>query len=272
MFYKTPMFIYWIGTVLFFSSGYLSSQEKNPPKLGARDLFLAGQTEAAAAKTPAGQNISSPSDKVLKANHGPLGLRYSILKQGPNGQYAEADPDSVFHSGDRIRLTVEANSTGYLYIMQRGSSGRWTLLFPNKEILNGTNLIEKGNRYEIPFGSASFQFDSVPGTEKLFLTLSRQPEADMEKMKPPSRQDKAEPIAAKASPPPPASGGSVQVVASLDDVAVNKMRNRVAARDLVFEKVNEENIGAKSDKAIYVVNPVAGKEARVIVDINLVHR
>ncbi len=261
-----------LALLCLFSIG-LAAQENVPGKLRARDLFLAGKTEAAAPKAGGGgQNVSSVSNRILKGGTGPLGLRYSVLKLGAGGQYSETDPDTVFKSGDRIRLAVESNGTGYLYIMLRGSSGRWTLLFPNKDIMNGTNLIEKGNKYEIPFGTASFQFDNTPGTEKLFLTLSRQPEADMEKMKQTLRQDTAEPIAAKVSPSSPPSSGSVEVVSSLDDAEINKLRGRVASRDLIFEKVNEENIGAKSDKAIYVVNAVAGSDARIVVDLSLVHR
>jgi hypothetical protein len=161
---------------------------------------------------------------------------------------------------------VEANDNGYLYILSRGSSGRWTLLFPNKEIMGGKNVLEKGNRYEVPLGSTYFIFDETPGVEKLFLILSRQPEPDMEKLKQSLRQGSADIPAPQAAP----DGGGVQVVASLDDAAVNKKRS--ASRDLVFEKVNEENIGAKSEKAIYVVNPIAKTDARVVVDVSLNHR
>ena len=270
MFRKNPFLICWVGAILLGFTGSMLAQENKSPKPRARDLFLAGKAESTSSKpSTSGQTIGSITNKILKTNPVPLGLRYSVLKQFPNGQYLEVDPDTVFKSGDRIRLSVEANNSGYLYIILRGSSGRWTLLFPNKEILGGANMIEKGNRYEIPFGTASFQFDETPGTEKLFLTLSRQPEPDIEKMKQALRQDTAEPIAAKAAP---SSGGSVQVVSSLDDDTVSKLRSRVAARDLVFEKVNEENIGAKSDKAIYVVNSSTSGEAKVVIDLSLVHR
>jgi hypothetical protein len=246
----------------------------------ARDLFLAGKSEspttapAQSTSAPA-QNISSSSDKTIKA---PLGLRYSIMKRSPSGQYTEVDPDTTFHSGERIRLTVESNSTGYLYIVLRGSSGRWTLLFPNAEIMGGKNLVEGGNRYEIPLGTASFQFDETAGTEKLFLLLSRNPEPDFEKLVQ-SLKSPASSTAAASTPATPApaaassgGGGSVQVVSSLDDSTINKNRSRVATRDLVFEKVNEENIGAKSEKAIYVVNRSSSPEARVVVDVSLNHQ
>jgi hypothetical protein len=249
--------------------GVMGSTSPAQKQVRARDLFLAGKTETPA--TTPEQKVSAKSDKTIantKLASTPLGLRYSILKQAGPGQFLEVDPEANFKSGDKIRLTVEANDTGYLYIVLRGSSGQWSLLFPNKDILGGNNVVERGNRYEIPLGTASFVFDDTPGVEKLFFLLSRQPEPDFEKLVQSLKQGTAEAAPAPAS----SSGSSVQVVSSLDDATINKNRGKVASRDLVFEKVNEENIGAKPEKAIYVVNKSAAPDARVVVDISLNHR
>src|SRR5215472_6095447 len=73
----------------------------------------------------------------------PLALRYSILQKKGNS-FDEVDADSEFHSGDRVRVRVESNGTAYLYIVQLGSSGKWRVLFPSKEIDGGNNRIESG--------------------------------------------------------------------------------------------------------------------------------
>jgi hypothetical protein len=263
-----------ISLGMFFLSA-LMPQFLAQSKIRARDLFLAGKAEPAS--TSPAQTISAQSDKTIKGvktEASPLGLRYSIMKRLSTGQFSEVDPDTVFRSGDRIRLTVESNNSGYLYIVLRGSSGRWNLLFPNAEIMGGKNLVEGGNRYEIPLGTASFQFDETPGVEKLFLLLARNPEPDFEKLVQSLKEKTPEASATPSSPTASSSqgGGSVQVVSSLDDSAINKSRGRVATRDLVFEKVNEENIGAKSEKAIYVVNRSSSPEARVVVDVSLNHQ
>ncbi|HSW50116.1 MAG TPA: hypothetical protein VLH09_08075, partial [Bryobacteraceae bacterium] len=52
----------------------------------------------------------------------PLGVRYSILRR-EGSESIETGSDEVFKSGDRIRVRVEANGNGYLYIIHRGSSG-----------------------------------------------------------------------------------------------------------------------------------------------------
>jgi hypothetical protein len=230
----------------FLKSSVFSQTEK---KLTARDLFLSNETPAVSKVEAApGSKINVKGPKATTPV--PLGLRYSLLKQNRNNQAEEVDPDTIFHSGDKIRLSLESNDSGYLYVVQRGTSGRWTLLFPAKEILGGKNTIEKGERHEIPLGDVWFAFDQQPGIEKLFLVLSREPESDLEKLIKPSGQN--------AAP-----------VLSLENATVGKIRSQVAARDLVFEKVSE---GSSGEKAVYVVNHTGNTNARVVVDLNLTHR
>src|SRR5262245_50634277 len=84
--------------------------QKPQPPLRARELFYAATTtKAAAEKSPAAPK---------------LGLRYSLLKEESANRFREVDPDTVFRTGDHIRLSLEANDSGYLYIVQRGASGR----------------------------------------------------------------------------------------------------------------------------------------------------
>jgi len=243
----------------------LTAQAKK--ELRARDLFLAGTQTADAT-----QSVGAKSDKTVKAAS-PLGLRYSIVKQ-VGGESVEVDPESVFRSGDRIRLSVQANDNGYLYIVLRGSSGRWSPLFPSKEILSGDNRVKKGGEYEIPLGSVWFAFDEQPGTEKLFIVLARQPEPDFEKLVKSLRQDSSAPqtksdSAKKADKD---DEGAVQVVASLDDGTVGKVRGQVRSRDLVFQKVDETTPGGKKEQAVYIVNRTGSADSRVVVDVSLNHQ
>jgi len=253
------------GLALVVLIANLSAQAQK--ELRARDLFLSG-TQA----TDSSQPVSARSDKTVKGTP-PLGLRYSILKQ-IGGESVEVDPESVFRSGDRIRLNVQSNDNGYLYIVLRGSSGRWSPLFPSKEILSGENRVKKGREYEIPLGSVWFAFDEQPGTEKLFIVLARQPEPDFEKLVQSLRQE-------STSQPPQTEGAkkgvkddedAVQVVASLDDGTVGKVRGQVRSRDLVFQKVDETTPGTRKEQAVYIVNRTGGADSRVVVDVSLNHQ
>lgn len=209
----------------------------------------------------------------------PLGLRYSILRLGSDGQYEEVDPDSVFRSGDRIRLEVMANDSGYLYVVMRGSSGTWRVLFPSPEIAGGNNRIERGKSYQIPPGkSGRFVFDEQAGEERLSLVLSRAPERDLEKMIYSVRTP--EPAAPAEAAPASQSSGKVLLLAenrpSIDDALINRIQSQLTSRDLVFEKVDENTPPPKkgepkAEKAVYVVNPSTGDNAKLVVNVTLKH-
>jgi len=238
--------------------------------LKARELFYTpppdGAPKKPAAKTQA-QNTkttqapmehhSKPMVPVVNAANVPLGLRYSVLKRDASGTFHEVDSDTTFRSGDRIRLHVDTNTSGYLYVVMQGSSGNWRLLFPSSDVEGGNNRIEKGSSQQIPSGDkGQFVFDQQSGTEKLFLVLSRKPEPDLDKL--------IYSITGAQS-----SDRTLVAQASVGDDVVNRLRDEVKSRDLVFEKVDED--GAKPEKATYVVNPKRTDDARLVVDVALKH-
>ncbi|MGH9785566.1 MAG: hypothetical protein ACRD88_15415, partial [Terriglobia bacterium] len=59
----------------------------------------------------------------------PIGLRYSILKQGKEGAETEVAPTEKFEASATLKLTVEVNAPGFLYILKRGPSRIWTVLY-----------------------------------------------------------------------------------------------------------------------------------------------
>jgi hypothetical protein len=148
----------------------------------------------------------------------------------------------------------------------KGTSGNWRLLFPSSEIDQGNNRVARGRRYQIPSRNA-FVFDEQAGTEKLFLVLTRRPEADLEKLiyTLSSGQEgtkQAEPKSMMMADNRPAIG---------DDL-VNRLRGRVLARDLVFEKVDEQTPGERKETAVYVVNQNRAADSRLVIDLQLIHR
>jgi Domain of unknown function (DUF4384) len=105
-----------------------------------------------------------------------VGLRYSLI-DGDTMQ--EVDPSRVFHTNDHIRLKIQPNSNGYLYVLNQDPLGVWTTLFPSADIAQNDNRIERGRVTEVPSGQ-NFEFDNVPGIEKLFVVLSRNREPDLD--------------------------------------------------------------------------------------------
>jgi hypothetical protein len=233
---------------------------KDASGLKARELFYTPPPDsappAAVQKAPA-----ASSEHAVAAV--PLGVRYSVLKRNPANQFIEVDPDTTFHSGDRIRIQVKANTRGYLYVVAQGSSGTWQVLFPSADVAGGSNRLEPGDTRQVPPGDlGQFVFDNRGGTEKLFLVLARQAEPDIDKL-----------IYSKGGATPGTSQAARALVAraAVTNAVVERMRAQVSTRDLVFEKVDGE-VDGKVEKAAYVVNPSAAPDARLVVDMALKHQ
>src|SRR5664280_2386683 len=127
------------------------------------------------AEPPAAQPASPPAATAPMPANGqpPLGLRYTVLKLAADNTPTEVPNDTVFHAGDRIRFSVEANAPGYLYIINQGSSGNWKPMFPSAEIEDGDNRVEPMRPYNMPPGHHVLTFDSTVGTENLFIVFPR---------------------------------------------------------------------------------------------------
>ena len=276
--------------------------------LRARELFYTPPPDASALKPPAAAPApaapapktiakktpakspaptqppsSAPTQAVVdKPATGPLGMRYSVLKRNAAGEYQEVDADTVFHSGDRIRLEAQANSTGYLYVVAQGSSGNWQVLFPSREVSNGSNQVHRGETRLVPGGNqGQFVFDEQAGTEKLFFVLSRQPEPSLDKLiySMGGQTAPADPTVVK---PAAESNRVLMAQATVSDDVVAHIRSQMQSRDLIFEKVDNEKVvslnGAgspgqvKIETAAYVVNRSSAPDARLVVDLKLKHQ
>jgi hypothetical protein len=198
----------------------------------------------------------------------PLGLRYTVLKLAADNTPTEVANDTVFHAGDRIRFSVEANAPGYLYIINQGSSGNWKPMFPSAEIDDGNNHIEGWRPYTMP-PKSRLAFDSTVGTENLFIVFSLKPEDDLESMIY-SLQGKKK--AAAAAPEAPVQSSKELIMAvNISNTAVDRMRSAYG-RDLIIEKVDPSTPGDKKETAVYVVNPTGSADSRVVADLHLVHQ
>lgn len=76
---------------------------------------------------------------------------------------------SRFSPGERIRLSVESNRPGYLYVVNQelyadGSAGDPWLIFPLKRFRNGFNFVEAGRVIEIPPREARLKFFTLSPT------------------------------------------------------------------------------------------------------------
>jgi hypothetical protein len=93
------------------------------------------------------------------------------MERSEAGNWKAVPPGFVFKNGDHLRFRVRTNFDGYLYVMNSGTSGQYTNLFPREE--TGTeNRIKSGSEYLVPATGASFRIDGPPGYDAVYWVMS----------------------------------------------------------------------------------------------------
>jgi len=255
-------------------------------KPSAKDLFLhprqmpyGVQDETPAPAKPKSSVKPKPQPKptetasvavpVVQASYSELALRYTLRKRDGD-RSTDVAADSEFHSGDRIQLSVEVNDTGYLYIINQGTSGAWKAMFPSPEIENGVNQVQRGPVYTMPPGRHVFTFNDTPGVERLFVIFSRQPVQEIDSLIYSLQGGQQAPAAdhGKGRPVAPVLTATAKPI---DDSRIAQMR-AAYSRDLIVEDLGHEQSGPQQDKSVYVANPKGSPDSRVVADIPLTHK
>jgi Domain of unknown function (DUF4384) len=247
---------------------------QEPPR-GARNMYFVGLESRPARGGDGGGTADVASRRRTESERrttaaagrrSPLGLRYTILKVVGTDK-VEMLPQTAFQSGDGIQLRIEPNDDGYLYIVHQGTSGNWQFLFPHPKANDGSNRVDRGKSYILPPNSL-MRFSGKPGIEKLFVVLSRVPEQNLDQfIYGGSTPRPAEMERESTRPQQPVLMASNQMVG---DPVIGRLRN-AHTRDLVLETISDDS-SARSEKAVYVVNPSGSADARVVADIQLRHK
>ena len=112
---------------------------------------------------------------------GPIGLGYSLYLRDNNGDPVRVDPSREFHHKDALRVSLEANTNGFLYVFYTENDGSPQMLFPDARLIQGSNKIQAHVPYEVPSSHESdpskrwFVFDDKPAIEQLYIVVTRQP-------------------------------------------------------------------------------------------------
>lgn len=127
-------------------------------------------------------NTPTPKvDPVTPVNARRIGLGVTLFMRDSNGLAVRVDPEHVFRKGDRVRILLESNSDGYLYIFNTTNEGPATLIYPDADLDEAGNYLQAHVPFEIPSSLSTeerlrwFAFDEVAGTEHLFFVFTREP-------------------------------------------------------------------------------------------------
>jgi hypothetical protein len=110
-----------------------------------------------------------------------MGLGLTLFMRDSNGLAVRADPTREFHKGDHIRLLLETNADGYLYIFNTTDNGKPVMIYPDPELDEAGNYIQAHVPFEIPSSVAAEErlrwltFDAHAGMEKLYFVFTREP-------------------------------------------------------------------------------------------------
>jgi len=185
--------------------------------------------------TPAATQVLITNLSEARPN---IGVRYEISQLLNDCERISVDPSAVFRAGDRVRFTLETNTDGYMYLIARGTSGKWKYIFPHPLINEGKNLVAKGQKYPIP-PHDWLRFDENPGEEEIFVVLSTAKIDPLESILQPQQRQSAQ---------------------AVPESIIEELNSHVRARALVFEK--EETVIRPTSATpqvanTYVVNPDA---------------
>lgn len=163
------------------SSGSATKPTRRRPKQAVTPGNNTAKSPQKQAEKP-GSSVPTASTEPAKAVNVPrIGIGLTLFMRDSNGMAVRTNPDHVFHKGDRVRVLLETNTDGYLYIFNTTNNGPATLIYPHAALDEGGNFLQAHVPFEIPSSLASeeklrwFAFDEAAGTEQLFFVFTREP-------------------------------------------------------------------------------------------------
>jgi hypothetical protein len=93
------------------------------------------------------------------------------IERMESGAWKPSDPRTVFRPKDEVRFQFRSSFDGYLYVLNRASSGQYMWLYPSQEA--GTdNRVQPNHSYVIPSTNGAFAIPDSPGFDVVYWVLS----------------------------------------------------------------------------------------------------
>ena len=172
---------------------FLSTRPKTTNQNAKRRPRPPRNTNSSASSTTAknanGSQIANANTKTYSNQNSaqvggpaqPIGLGYTLYMRDSNGRSVRVEPEHEFHSGDRVRISLEPSVDGYLYVFHTEDGGQPEMIYPDPRLDEGENWIEAHVPMEVPSSQQSderyhwFVFDNNPATERLYVVVARKP-------------------------------------------------------------------------------------------------
>lgn len=256
-----------IGWTLMLTAGAAFAQ-KAPPS-GARELYYFSVSPKKdplppikTAKTKPAPAATTPAPDNAVAH---LGFRYSVVLVDEKTNKTEAvDKDRTFRRGECFAIEVEANRSGYLYVLAKQSNGAWLPLLPTTEMPDEPNVLDPGQKIRVP-ATHCFSISEPAGAETLWVALSRDPR-DIFELNEAIKGGGAAPVKSSTDPVQMASARTVNKQVE----AMNKQFG--GTRNLSFKKVEKPQDPQESPYSFYVVNSSDKPMSTVVTQFDVKHQ
>jgi Domain of unknown function (DUF4384) len=227
-------------------------------------------TETSEVKTDAG---TTPKGRAPK-----IGIGLTLFMRDSNGLSVRVDPSHEFRKGDRVRLLIETNADGYLYIFNTTDGGQPIMIYPDPSLDEAGNYIQAHVPVEVPSSVAAeerlkwFRFDADAGVERLYFVFSREPLSGV-----PLEDELISFCKEKDSncPMRPANELWAQVQKEMDaPVQKNKNETYGAVQTDVEHKATTRGIGLSKDdpEPSLVMMTASSEKAKLVTTLDLIHK
>jgi hypothetical protein len=153
------------------AAGKTGNRPKQQPGTKGSNKGAASQHSSAGHSAKADTTVKAGSASTGAAA---IGLGYTLYIEDAQGDGVRVDPAREFNEGDSIRLGLEANTNGYIYVFHTEDGRSPQMLFPNAKVDAGSNRLSAHVLETVP-SSAWFTFDANPAIERLYIVISREP-------------------------------------------------------------------------------------------------
>ena len=158
-----------------------ATRRRRPPRNSNNNASSNTATNTNTGK-PANANLTSNrNSSAVNGRAQAIGLGYTLFMRDPNGRSVRVEPGHEFHNGDRVRISLEPNVDGYLYVFHTEGDGPPEMIYPDRRLDAGENWIEAHVPLEVPSSEESdqrfhwFVFDANPANEHLYIVVTREP-------------------------------------------------------------------------------------------------
>jgi hypothetical protein len=164
------------------ASGAASRPSRRRPKSTVtNDPGKSSEKKPANPSGPTTTTDKPSSESRKPVNTARIGLGLTLFTRDSNGLAIRVDPEHVFQKGDRVRVLLETNTDGYLYIFNTTNDGPVIMIYPDAQLDEAGNYIKAHIPWEIPSSASDEErlrwlvFDANPGNERLFFVFTREP-------------------------------------------------------------------------------------------------